>query len=320
MKYAFATLLLVCCIWLTSCSWITRFDRIACGAPQGVPEAKLLLFGGELGTVEDPAFVGKVVCLRALEGPTALGLEIPTSEQGAIDRYLASNGDASSKAHFLSGNFWQTDKDGRSSAAIFKLIEYARRMQRRGLPLTVFTFAEDKPSMTYSRTVTHSEYMTTLRLGSSPSTTYDAFMARAIREFHVHHPRMRIVALMGAGHASRAPIWIGGGQTIASTDYLLRDLDPMQVLLRNHAGDLQHFLGTDWECLPDFCGSHKVGNIYPWFDKMRPGFYQETYTKGYDTEYMLSSMTASPPEVDAEQQQKASRSGRAEVGGPRLSN
>ncbi|WAS91908.1 hypothetical protein [Nannocystis punicea] len=60
--------------------------------------------------------------------PLVLALEIPTTEQARIDRFLASSGDAAARAELVSGDFWTFPmQDGRRSQATVDLLAAAQR-------------------------------------------------------------------------------------------------------------------------------------------------------------------------------------------------
>jgi len=104
---------------------------------------RLVLFGDFPGTNEIPNVVGRIACQLAQGGtPVAVGLELVHSDQKALDAYLASGGTDEDRVAFLSasasfGNEWQ---DGRTSAAVARLIERLRLLRAAGLPVTAFAF------------------------------------------------------------------------------------------------------------------------------------------------------------------------------------
>jgi len=103
--------------------------------------ARLVLVGEIHGTREIPAAFGHLVCQAAAEqrGKTILvGLEILATAQSAIDAFLASQGDASAIHALLAQEFWQRDyQDGRSSAAMFHLLDEFRRYRKAGSKILV---------------------------------------------------------------------------------------------------------------------------------------------------------------------------------------
>jgi hypothetical protein len=231
-----------------------------CALPAEFPRAGMLLFGEMHGSVEAPAFVGEVACAYSKDGPIALGLEIPGGEQAAIDRYLDSDGGTEARSALLAGAFWTNSPDGRSSAAMAELIGRMRVLRGQGRALNVFAF--DLPS----------------------GGDRDAAMADAIRAYHVAHPGVRIVALMGNIHASQTPIARGEG-TIITTASLLTDLGPVSVLLGYRAG-------TIWACMPD-CGVHPVQS--QWGKQRAPGLHPSSPMAGYSMTWVLERITASEP-------------------------
>ncbi|NMO23217.1 hypothetical protein HPC49_48825 [Pyxidicoccus fallax] len=104
-----------------------------------------LLIGEQLGSREAPAVVGNVVCQMAEAGlPVVLGLSIPRTEQERLDRYLASPGAPVDQDALLEGRFWQRPyQDGRSSRAIFDLIDRVRAMRAAGLRVTLVAYDTD---------------------------------------------------------------------------------------------------------------------------------------------------------------------------------
>ena len=103
----------------------------------------VLLFGELHGTRESPAFIGDVLCAAVgARLPLVLALEVPRSEQRAIDGFLASAGTPEDRAVLAAGAFWGREyPDGRSSEAMLALIEQARSLRRSSAELRVVTFA-----------------------------------------------------------------------------------------------------------------------------------------------------------------------------------
>ncbi len=109
------------------------------------PGATLLL--GEFhGTQQSPGFVGRVACHAAIRGrPVAVGLQLPTGEQPSVDRYLASAGSKADRDELLYDGIWRSPfQDGRSSEAMFTLIETLRALRAAGLPIRIFYFGEQR--------------------------------------------------------------------------------------------------------------------------------------------------------------------------------
>jgi hypothetical protein len=254
---------LLSALLLSSCGLENQVATVSCGEPPGTPQASLLLFGEMHGSREAPELIGRIACSSALRGPTAIGLELPTTEQNAIDAYLVSDGSESSKRKLLSGRFWQEGRDGRSSTAMTDLIEYVRTLNKQGVPLQIFAF--DSPS----------------------GLTRDASLAQGIRDFHADNQNLSIIALMGNVHASQQPIQRNGEQIVTS-GALLHDLSPISVLVAYRSGSI-------WACMSG-CGVHEISS--DWGGGRQPGFVDESPIPGYDVSYVLPTITASPPAVD----------------------
>lgn len=254
---------------LVSGSALANPSQFSCNVPQGAPRAKLLMLGETHGSNESPELAGRIACADALKGPVVLGLEIPTSEQAAIEEFLASDGGNAAKTRLLSRDFWQTDKDGRASAAMFALIEYIRWLKRRDLPVSIFAFAQR---------------------GERRGITRDAALAGSIRKYRLKHLKTRMIVLTGNVHASHAQVLELGESRIVPAGYLLGDLHPTSVLVTYPSGSI-------WACMPD-CGVHQVGSKR--WTRAKPGFYNKAPMPGYSISYMLPSITASPPAINGE--------------------
>jgi hypothetical protein len=103
---------------------------------------KVISIGEVHGTAEIPRAVGYLACsfLRAGKA-VVLGLEIPLDEQAAIDAFIVSAGSAADKEKLLAGQFWRTDfPDGRSSTAIYELLNTVRNLKHDGNSISVIAF------------------------------------------------------------------------------------------------------------------------------------------------------------------------------------
>ncbi len=118
--------------------------QVSCGGEIAGEEqltAPLVLVGEIHGTSEIPATFGNLVCQAAAERPgetVLVGLEVLASTQPAIDAFLASDGGAPAAQALLAQEFWQREyQDGRSSKAMFSLLEEVRRLRKAGLKIVV---------------------------------------------------------------------------------------------------------------------------------------------------------------------------------------
>lgn len=107
----------------------------------------LVLIGETHGTREFPQVVGRLVELAVDRGlPVLVGLEVPLSEQPAVDAFLADAGIGPGDVDALTASyFWRRPPehdDGRAGEGLIDLFTTAREAARRGV---VRVFAFDQP-------------------------------------------------------------------------------------------------------------------------------------------------------------------------------
>ena len=185
---------------------------------RGLLSERLVIYGEMHGTVESPAIVGEHACLLKQNGRrVVLGLEIPIEQQQAIDQYLQSSGSSSDRQTLLAGSFWRRPlnrQDGRSSQAVFELIEFVRKLAQDGGNISILAF-------------------------SAPD---DQVMAKRIRLTLEQQPDAKFVVLTGSVHAFE--VAADRGEPMA---YLLQDQNPMTIVI-------SFIAGSAWNCGPSGCG------------------------------------------------------------------
>lgn len=239
-------------------------DDAACSWPLNMPAPSLLLVGEVHGTNEAPALIGDLACASARYGkPVVVALEIPIEEQASLDYFLASKGSDADQAALLASRFWtRQSQDGRSSAAMLKLLQRLRTLRTEGAQISV------------------------LAVDDGMSGSRDAGMATRIRAAHNAVPA--VIALLGNVHASREK----GRQSAPDHEpagYLLSDLNPHSLYVRGPAG-------TAWVCVPE-CGVTSIPDNRHVGDK-RGYLPAAGLIPGYDGLYAPASSTASPPAID----------------------
>jgi hypothetical protein len=216
------------------------------------------------GSVEAPALISELACSLSKSEEIAVGLEIPSQDQPLIDSYLMSRGTKTDEKALTDSYFWQKGRDGRSSAAMLRLIEDIRALKNDGHPVDLFAF-DDQPGTRLERNVA---------------------IAKGIRRFHTSHPNTKIIALMGNIHAMQGEMTVRN-ETLVPSGSLLNDLNPVSILIAYPAG-------TTWACMPA-CG---IQNLVPRNDIAGPsGFKESASLIGYSHTFLLSSITASPPAI-----------------------
>lgn len=243
-----------------------------------------VLLGDPLGANEPWVVLDEVLCLAATRRlPVTVALSIPTIEQGAINSYLNSAGDAAAKATLLEQPFWhRLWQDGRSSMAAVAMLERLRDRRAHGLQVMVLAADSNEPG--------------------NPRYAHVTAELLAHRE---RHPDRVIVALFGNVIMSRRPgtQWNSGLVPVGAR---LAAVLPEST----HSFDVSYWAGAHWSCHLGPKGSLRCGT---WPTKV--GVAQETFallpkpffrafsklsTEGYDGLYFVGGvLTPSPPAVES---------------------
>jgi hypothetical protein len=233
---------------------------VSCDEPLVLPESKFMVFGEIHGTNETPALVARHICTLVQRGERLiLALEVPTSEQPRLDRYMASEGLEADIIDLISGMFWQTVRDGRSSVAVFKLIDRARELLRSGGDVRLVAMD-----------------------GQRTGELNDASMGQAIRREAQARPDAAIVALAGSIHAMNQR-GLMSDPDYEPMAYRLSDLSPTTVLVASRVGSAWACRGAV-TCTVDCVDCPTVG--------FNPGI---SPLPGYNGTFVLESTSTSPP-------------------------
>lgn len=204
---------------------VSSFGFAACDTPLELPpamaEAKLLLLGEMHGTQESPALVGRLVCGLAQRDkrPLVLGLEIPPSEQQAIDAFVSGGSESAFAEHrATSAYFWARKiQDGRSSQAMLDLIRAVRKLRVESrAEIAVLAFDGERKDRS------------------------DQAMAQLVRARLLNEGDARFVLLTGNTHAatSRGTSWDADFEPLG---FLLADFKPLSLNMTSSGG-------TAWIC------------------------------------------------------------------------
>lgn len=194
-----------------------------------------VIIGEMHGNNETPDIFADAVCLTAqARDAVVVALEVPSSEQAAIDRFMASDGGEEARQEFLEVPFWNSPmKDGRSSEAYFQLFETLRQLRSTGAIVSVVAF---QPS----------------NFASPPSPVeYEQAMAELVRS--AARKNATVVALVGNVHAMRTEVsWRGGYLPMAG------HLPAEATVTLNAPGEG----GETWACSgqPMTCGPMPLGS------------------------------------------------------------
>lgn len=236
------------------------YDR--CSWPKGMPIQRVLLMGEVHGTNESPAFVGQLACATAkAQKSLSVGLEITVVEQARIDRYLVSRGTRKDRLELIAGTFWTRKRqDGRSSQAMYELIERLRKLRHKGADITVVAVDE---------TVYESR---------------EAGMARNIQRL-AESSKDQIIVLLGNLHPRKTK-GVSWDHDYEPIGYRLSQVQPFSVLISAN-------VGSAWVCAPD-CGV-KAQKATDQGSNATGYVGAQSSAPGYDGVYRLSTTTASRP-------------------------
>ena len=225
---------------------------------------------GEMhGTAETPAMFADAVCLTAeARGPVVVALEIPSDNQDEIDAFMASNGGPQAQLALLEASHWHPSMaDGRSSEAMFGLLERLRHMHWAGLVARVVAFVDSSPveAVPEAWQGWYEERLAAIVRGAAGS---DAI----------------VVGLVGNTHARKTEVDFG------------RRYMPMAALLPAEQAVTLYTTGTGgeaWNCTRDACGPHEnrgpPGTRGVELQPLMGGAYDGLLQLGVET-------TASPPQ------------------------
>jgi hypothetical protein len=237
----------------------------SCDEPLGLLESTFIVFGEIHGTNESPALVARHICTLVERGENViLALEMPTTEQPRLERYMESAGLDADIEELIASMFWQKFRDGRSSVAMFKLIDRAREVALSGGSIRLLA-------------------MDGRRTGELDDTS----MGQAIRRAAQESPDATIVALAGNVHAmnQRGSFRDPDFEPMA---YRLSDLSPTTVLVASRVGSAWACWGA-LTCTLD-CADCPILGFNPGVSPM----------PGYDGTFVLESTSTSPPMAETQ--------------------
>lgn len=198
-------------------------------------ELRWIVIGELHGTAETPAIFADAVCLAAQERRVVVALEVPSTDQPAIDAWLASDGGPAARAAFLKALLWNMPmKDGRSSEAFLALFDRLRQMHAAGAVAGVVAFQDNSPADD----------------PSGDQGPYEKRLAAIVRDAAV--PDGMVLVLVGNGHARKSEV-IPGASDRKPFRPMAMHLPPETTLTLYAIGNGS---GSAWNCQADGCGVH----------------------------------------------------------------
>lgn len=239
------------------------------GADTVIRPGGVVVLGEMHGTEEAPAVVGSLACQASARQRVWVGLEIPFELDRLIEQLPTDLGAGTS---LIQEPFWHRERqDGRSSAAMFALLQQIAELRRAGANISTFGFDSN-----------------------DRRTERDADMATRILAHAKESAEGFMVALVGNVHPRNGA---------HASDGL--SFTPMGVHLANALGsrftalDIKYASGAVWACFADTeCGVRPVSGTLLGREKFIEVFAQQN-VRGFHGAYYLASLTPSPPAIIA---------------------
>jgi hypothetical protein len=271
----YSWLCLCVAICFAGCSTRVPSTNVVCLPVQGFDKALgfSLIFLGELhGTSEAPAFAAELSCNLAKNGSSLVfAVEWPSDMQSLFDQFLDAPTAAHRRALLSHAFFSSSSPDGRSSEAMFTLVERLRDLRASGMKIQVALF--DKP---LERRVLNDER--------------EQILATNLQMLHDGLPLGgKLVALTGNVHSRRVrgTPWNADFESAA---YRLRHLRAVSF-------DMAHLGGTSWVCLASGdCGARPwLGNVDAESLHAIYALKIDSQSMTHDGSYFVGKITSSPP-------------------------
>jgi hypothetical protein len=210
-------------------------DPIAAAADLLVAKAgahRLLLLGETHGTRECPQLAGLLAERYAQQGPVRVALELSTSIDAALQRYMASNGSLKARKALLADGYWhkpKSESDGRRNFEVVNLLETLRalRVQGNAVSVQAIDIGIDQPVGAEKRDQAMAQFV---------RTAFTALPANA-----------HLLVFAGNVHAMKARPSFAPPEMQTPMGAHLLDLDPYSVRINAGGGEF-------WACVDGHCG------------------------------------------------------------------
>lgn len=232
------------------------------------PETRFGFVGETHGTNETPAAFAEIVCKASETRPIVVAVEMPAVIQPELDVWMASDGGEVAKANLLALPYWDPARaDGRSSAAMFAMLERLRDLKAEGRDLTLRAY---QPS--------------TARPREFDQSYREIEMAGLLMDAAYSRPDALVLALGGSLHA-RKTLSPQHGFLFATGHLKASNVVSLRTASQG---------GHTWACFSPTCGDTNLGQGD--FDHDRRGVILEPQQDGaYDGLLALGPSTASGP-------------------------
>ena len=194
------------------CEPVAGWDRLL-----AAPGKRYIVVGEMHGTEQAPELFGDLACLTGQARPLVIALELPDADQDELDAYLASDGGEAAQPALLKARHCSA-QDGRSSRAMFALIERLRQLHQAGMVEAVVAFvpttppAEGYTPQWYERAMAETimrrvsgQASALVLVGDSHARTGEmTFNGQSYLAMSAHFPERERVTLVIGGHGGRS--------------------------------------------------------------------------------------------------------------------
>jgi hypothetical protein len=254
---------------------LALMQQPVCAAPPGAallwadPATRFGFIGETHGTTETPAAFAEIVCEAGATRPVVVALEMPEGMQPDLDAWMTSDGGEAARATFLAHDYWDpAHADGRSSAAMFAMLERVRALKASGRDLTLRAYQPSTP-----------------RPDGFDQSYYENEMAVLLIHAAYTRPDALVLALGGSLHA-RKTVSPRHGFLFAAGHLKSTDIVSLRTADQG---------GRTWACFGEAaCGDSDLGTGD--FDRERRGVILGSQDgDAWDGLLALGPATASPP-------------------------
>jgi hypothetical protein len=208
----------------------------------------VLLIGEIHGTREIPEFITSLATKLIKQGDAVVvGVEWPYSENKSIKTFMESKGSKTDKDAMLSSQYWKSSKDGKTSTAMFDLVNSLQQLKHAGKDVEILAFDQsgDEPNDTDINNKPR-------RTAAELRVTRDNDMAQNLLQKIKKRPNAKFIILTGNIH-SAIEIGVPWNPLFKPMGYFLSQ----NISLKNAA-----FLtegGNAWYCSSTGCAVNTVG-------------------------------------------------------------
>jgi hypothetical protein len=204
-------------------------EEVRCATVEGLSGAveskkpRFVIFGETHGTSEIPRLFGDAVCQLSASKEILIALEFESQDGQNLNKYIKR----AEPSAVTRGAWADSERDGRTSKAMFSMIERLRQLSRAGRHIEIVGVVPSE-------------------VDDLPQSYYELGMANELRRAAISHPQATIVVLIGNIHARKVPLG-----TLRPAASLLPPDDVLSLVNETMGGNA-------WNCQADGCSAHSM--------------------------------------------------------------